>query len=97
MPREEGVWALLIFTGICFVISVPLSLLTAPLDPLAPEGVQEEALSPFFSFFSLAQDSPGTAVLLAVFVLLLVPLFVALTVYVGTAVQHPFVLLFVRE
>jgi len=93
-PREEGVWAPLIFAGICFVISVPLSILTAPLDPFLVDEVEP---SPLFSFFSLAQDSPFTAIVLAIFLVLLVPLFVALGVYVGTAVQHLFVLLFVRE
>ena len=92
-PRQEGVWAPLILAGICFVISAPLSLLSAPLDPLAPEDV----LSPLFSLFSLAQDSPGTAIVLAVFLLLLVPLFVALSVYLGTAIHHLFILLFVRQ
>lgn len=92
--REEGgVGAPLLFAGICLAIGLLLAYLTAPLDPLA----SEEAPNPLFEFFSSVQDDPGTVILFAILLLVLVPLGAILGVYIGAIVQHLFVLMFVRE
>lgn len=82
----------LIFAVICGVISVPLSFLAAPFDPLASgrPGFRMD-------FLPFAQDNPLVTVVLAALFILLLPLLIVLGVYVGAAIQHLFVFLFVRE
>lgn len=91
-PSAERYKPPLIFAVICGVISAPLSLLPTPLNPLMPEGG-----NPTSAFLSLVRDNPGAAIALAVVLILLLPLFVVLGVYLGSAIQHLFVFVFVRE
>ena len=91
-PGPEGVKGPLVFALICSAISFPLALLVAPVDPLVPE--QSNLLANFLSF---ARDNIGLAVGLAAVFLILLPLFAILGLYLGAAIQHFFVFLFVRE
>ncbi len=86
----------LLFAGICLATGLLLSLLAVSLDPLAPEG--SFSLLDFFSnLFSLAQGEPVETVLSVGLFLLLALIGIGLYVYVQAAVQHLFVLVFVRE
>lgn len=91
-PGPDRAKGPLIFATICGVISFLLSFIVAPYDPLAPgqPGLRS-------GFFSLFRDSPGAATALAAVFVVLLPLLVVLGVYVGAALQHFFVFLFVRE
>lgn len=90
--RPDRVRGPLVFAIICGVVSLPLSLIAEPYDPLAPEQAGLRS-----GFLSLFRDSPGAAVALAAVFVILLPLLIVLGVYVGTAIQHFFVFLFVRE
>ena len=91
-PRPDRAKGPLVFAVICGLISFPLSLIVEPYDPL--EAGQPGMRSGFFSLF---RDNPGVAIGLAAVFVILLPLLVVLGVYVGAAVQHFFVFLFVRE
>lgn len=91
-PRPGRVKGPLVFAIVCGVLSFPLALIAEPFNPLArgQPGIGS-------SFSSLYGNSPGAAVGLAVLFVLLLPLFAVLGVYIGAAIQHLVVLLFVRE
>jgi len=91
-PRPGRVKGPLVFAIICGFISFPLSLIAEPFDPLrrGQPGMGS-------SFSSLYGSNPGAAVGLVVLFVVLLPLFAVLGVYIGAAIQHLFVLLFVRE
>jgi hypothetical protein len=91
-PRPGLVKGPLIFAIICGVVSSALALLVEPFNPLArgQPGI-------WSSFFSLYGNNPGAAIALAVLIVVLLPLFIVIGVYIGAAIQHLFVLLFVRE
>ena len=91
-PRPGRVRGPLVFATICGFISSLLALIADPLNPLT-RG-QPGMMS---SFSSLYESNPAAAVGLAVLLVALLPLFVVLGVYIGAAIQHLFVLLFVRE
>ena len=91
-PRPDRVKGPLIFAIICALISSPFAFFLQRYDPLAPR--QPDMVSGFSSMF---RDNPAAAIALAVLLVALLPLFVALGVYIGAAVQHFFVFLFVRE
>jgi hypothetical protein len=91
-PRPGRVKGPLVFAIICGVISLPLSLLAEPFDPLRRGQPGMGA-----SFSSLYGSNPVAAVGLAVLLVALLPLFAVLGVYIGAAIQHLFVFLFVRE
>lgn len=86
----------LIFAVVCAYVSAPLMVLGASLserlDPLTPQGS-----APFAGFLPLVRESPGVAALIAASLLVLLPLFAVLGVYVGAAIQHLFVLIFMRQ
>ena len=91
-PDPRGAKGPLLFAVICGVISVPLSYLAAPFDPLVSgrPGFRVD-------FLGFAQNNPLVTVALAVVFIILVPLLITLGVYLGAAIQHFFVFLFVRE
>jgi hypothetical protein len=91
-PRPGRVKGPLVFAIICGVVSSPLALLLEPLNPLTrgQPGIGS-------SFSSLYGNNPVAAVALAVLIVVLLPLFLVLGVYIGAAIQHLFVFLFVRE
>lgn len=90
-PRPDRAKGPLVFSIICGATSLPLASIFEPDDPFLPE----QPTSPRSVFFSLFEDNPGAA-LAALFIILL-PLLVVLGVYIGAAIQHFFVFLFVRE
>ena len=91
-PRPGRVKGPLVFAIICGVVSSPLALLLEPFNPLTrgQPGIGS-------SFSSLYGNNPGAAIALAVLIVVLLPLFIVLGVYIGAAIQHLFVFLFVRE
>ena len=91
-PRPGRVKGPLVFAIICGVVSSPLALLLEPFNPLTrgQPGIGS-------SFSSLYGNNPVAAVALAVLIVVLLPLFLVLGVYIGAAIQHLFVFLFVRE
>jgi len=91
-PRPGRVKGPLVFAIICGVVSSPLALLPEPFNPLTrgQPGIGS-------SFSSLFQNNPVAAIALAVLIVVLLPLFIVLGVYIGAAIQHLFVFLFVRE
>ena len=91
-PRPDGVKGPLIFAIICGFISLPLVVLAEPYDPL-PAGQPTLRLD----LLSLFGGNPVGSILIAIGLVVLFPLFIVLVVYVGAAVQHFFVFLFVRE
>lgn len=91
-PRPDRVKGPLIFAIICALISSPFAFFLQRYDPLGSR--QPDMASGFSSMF---QDNPAAAIALAVLLVALLPLFVVVGVYVGAAVQHFFVFLFVRE
>jgi hypothetical protein len=91
-PRPDRVKGPLIFAIICALISSPFAFFLQRYDPLAPR--QPDMVSGFTSMF---RDNPAAAIALAVLLVALLPLFAVLGVYIGAAVQHFFVFLFVRE
>ena len=91
-PRPGRVRGPLVFAIICALISLPLSLIAEPFDPLRRGQPGMGA-----GFSSLYGSNPLAAVGLAVLLVALLPLFAVLGVYIGAAIQHLFVLLFVRE
>lgn len=90
--EEEPARAPLIFAGSCLAIGLALGFVTAPLNPLAPEGTP----NPLSGLLSVAQDDPSRLVLTIVLFLVLVPIGLVLSVYLWSAIQHLFVLVFVR-
>ena len=91
-PDPDRVKGPLVFALICYAVSLPLSFLVAPFDPLMPERAD-----PTTGLFSFAQDNLGLALALAVLFLILLPLLAVLGVYLGAAIQHFFVFLFVKQ
>jgi hypothetical protein len=91
-PRPGRLKGPLVFAIICGVVSSPLALLLEPFNPLTrgQPGVGS-------SFSSLYGNNPVAAIALAVLIVVLLPLFLVLGVYIGAAIQHLFVFLFVRE
>jgi hypothetical protein len=91
-PRPGRVKGPLVFATIYGVVSSPLALLLEPFDPLrrGQPGIGS-------SFSSLYGNNPGAAIALADLSVVLLPLFIVLGVYIGAAIQHLFVFLFVRE
>ena len=91
-PRPGRVKGPLVFAIICGVVSSPLALLLEPFNPLTrgQPGIES-------SFSSLYGNNPGAAIALAALIVVLLPLFIVLGVYIGAAIQHLFVFLFVRE
>jgi hypothetical protein len=91
-PRPGRVKGPLVFAIICGVVSSPLALLLEPFNPLTrgQPGIGS-------SFSSLYGNNPGAAIALAALIVVLLPLFIVLGVYIGAAIQHLFVFLFVRE
>ena len=91
-PRPGRVKGPLLFAIICGVVSSPLALLVEPFNPLTRgrPGIGS-------SFSSLYENNPVAAIALAVLIVVLLPLFIVLGVYIGAAIQHLFVFLFVRE
>lgn len=91
-PRPDRVKEPIIFAIICALLSTPFAFFLQRYDPLAPR--QPDMVSGFTSMF---RDNPAAAIALAVLLVVLLPLFAVLGVYIGAAIQHLFVLLFVRE
>ena len=85
-PRPGRVKGPLVFAIICGVISLPLSLIAEPFDPLRRGQPGMGA-----SFSSLYESNPGAAIALAALIVVLLPLFAVLGVYIGAAIQHLFV------
>lgn len=78
-----------LFAVACNTVGTLLAFLVEPLDPLVPGPTTLGRLG-------ISDPTAQDLVLIAVFVLLL-PLLVLLSVYVGAAIQHLFVWVFVRE
>ena len=91
-PRPGQVKGPLAFAIICGYMSLPLALIAEPLDPLTRGQPGMWA-----SFSSLYGSNPFAAVGLVVLFVALLPLSAVLGVYIGAAIQHFFVFLFVRE
>lgn len=91
-PRPGDVRGPLVFAIICAAISTPLAFFLQPYGP--PVARQPDLAGGFFELF---RNNPGGAVALAALALVLLPLFAVLRVYVGAAIQHFFVFLFVRQ
>ena len=91
-PQPGRVKGPLVFAIICAVISLPLSLIAEPFDPLRRGQPGMGA-----GFSSLYESNPVAAIALAALIVVLLPLFAVLGVYIGAAIQHLFVFLFVRE
>ncbi len=91
-PRPGRVKSPLVFAIICGYISLPLALIAEPLNPLTRGQPGMGA-----GFSSLYEGNPVAAIGLVVLFVALLPLFAVLGVYIGAAIQHFFVFLFVRE
>ncbi len=89
-PRPGRVKGPLVFAIICGVVSSPLALLLEPFNPLTRGQPGIGA-----SFSSLYGNNPGAAIALADLSVVLLPLFIVPSVYIGAAIQHLFV--FPRE
>lgn len=91
-PRPGRVKGPLVFAIICGAVSSLLSLIAEPFNPLTrgQPGIGS-------SFSSLYGNNPGAAIALAVLIVVMLPLLIVLGVYIGAAIQHLFVFLFVRE
>ena len=85
-----------IFAIIASYISLLLITLVDGLnrrvDPLVPED--SASLSGFFPFL---RENPGLGIALGVLFLVVLPLLVWVGAYIGAAIQHLFVMLFVRD
>ena len=82
-----------IFGTICRTIPFPLALLVAPFDPLLPDTP-----NPIVDgLVSLAERSTANLVLVVVLVLVFLPLFAMISVYLGAVFQHLCVMIFVRQ
>ena len=85
-----------IFAIIASYISLLLLTLVDPLnrriDPFVPED--SASLSGFFPFL---RENQGLGIALGVLFLVVLPLLVWLGAYIGAAIQHLFVMLFVRD
>lgn len=82
----------LIFAVICAMLSSFFSFLAAPFDPFAPESPASIS-----GFISIHRENPGAMVALAALFILLLPVFAIVGLYIGAAIQHLFVLVFVRR
>ncbi len=82
-----------IFGTICQTIAVPLALLAAPFNPLLPDTP-----NPIVDgLVSLAERSAASLALVVILVLVLLPLFSMISVYLGAVFQHLCVMIFVRQ
>lgn len=88
--------AIVIFAIICSYVTLPLVVLSGPvnsrIDPFAPDDA-----APFGGFFESFRENPGLGLALAAVFLVALPLLVIVGAYIGTFVQHLFVMLFVRD
>ena len=83
----------LVFALACTLISFALGFLVAPLDPWDSEDLDLGRLLP--NLVADGAEPTGVALLVVIFLVLL-PLGIVLGLYVGAAVYHLLVLLFVR-
>jgi hypothetical protein len=90
-------WSLnpVVFALICALISAPLAILAASFDPLVEEGVPS-MLDPLIALVAQPGGSVVAVVVLVLTILILVPALALLVLYIGAAIYHILVRIFVR-
>ncbi len=92
LPREGSLWSPVVFALLCILISLPLSLLVLPYDPLTGN---EAGVEGFADLFPGVRSSAGAAGLAVIF-LVLASLGALLGLFVSAAVYHVLVRIAVR-
>ena len=84
-----------VFALICALISAPLAILAASFDPLMGEDAPS-MLDPLIALVAQPGGSVVAVVVLVLTVLILVPALALLVLYIGAAIYHILVRIFVR-
>lgn len=90
VARADSLWNPLVFAVVCALISSLFTYLAAPLDPFTGPGEGFGGL-----LAGIGDRSLVSVVALVLVVLLLAPLFVVLVLYIGAAIYHVLVGIFV--
>lgn len=84
-----------VFALICALVSAPLAILAASFDPLVEEGAPS-MLDPLIALVAQPGGSVVAVIVLVLTMLILVPALALLILYIGAAIYHLLVRIFVR-
>ena len=90
MDRADSLWNPIIFVVVCELVSFLFAYLVAPLDPFLGQG---ESFGDLFA--GLGDRGLASVVVLVLAVLLLAPLFMILSLYIGAAIYQILVGIFI--
>ncbi len=80
-PREGSLWSPVVFALLCILISLPLSLLVLPYDPLAGNEAGVEGFAELFPVVRSLAGLGGAAVIFLASLSALFGLFISIAIY----------------